>query len=353
MVGSVPVGATTLARRAMTSQKENHVELGVAIIGLGIMGTRMMSSLTFSNKFRLVAAWDPNDHACGVAAVDYPGLLITKDAATAIGADGVDIVYIACPPGAHVEYAVMAADAGKAVYCEKPLGVDIAESEQLVHMIAERQIINAVNFPFAASSSVDVIESELASGALGEIVGVDLRLHFVPWPRGWQQEATWLSQRAEGGYVREVGSHFVFLIEKLFGPAELTDSSVAYPEDDAACETLFSANLDCAGVPISMSGTSLGVGPDTVELIIWGSERSIKLDNWVEVSVTSGGGWELQEIYGADARQENNTRFFGDLENLLHGRPNTIATFADALSVQRIVESILSTDPQHRHDTND
>ena len=268
------------------------MELGVAIIGLGIMGTRMMSSLTSSSKFRLVAAWDPNDHACGVAAVDYPGLQIAKDAATAIGADGVDIVYIACPPGAHVDYAVMAADAGKAVYCEKPLGVDIAESEQLVHMIAERQIINAVNFPFAASSSVDVIESELASGALGEIVGVDLRLHFVPWPRGWQQEATWLSRRAEGGYVREVGSHFVFLIEKLFGPAELTDSSVAYPEDDEACETLFSANLDCAGLPISMSGTSMGVGPDTVELIIWGSELG---DGWHGYSryrpVLIGGSW--------------------------------------------------------------
>ena len=40
MVGSVPVGATTLARRAMTSQKENHVELGVAIIGLGIRSFR-------------------------------------------------------------------------------------------------------------------------------------------------------------------------------------------------------------------------------------------------------------------------------------------------------------------------
>ena len=326
------------------SQKENHVEPGVAIIGLGIMGTRMMSSLTFSDKFRLVAAWDPSDHAREVAAVDYPGLQMAKDAATAISADGVDIVYIACPPRAHLEYAAMAADAGKAVYCEKPLGVDVAESEQLVRMLADRQIINAVNFPFAAALPIDFIESELASGALGEIVGVDLRLHFVPWPRAWQQDATWLSQRAEGGYVREVGSHFVFLVERLFGPAELTGSSVAYPEDSDACETHFSANLDCAGLPISMSGNSLGAGPDTVEFIIWGSERSIKLDNWAEVFVTSGGEWEPQEIYGADQRRESNKRFFGDLENLIHGRPNTIATFADALSVQRIVESILSTD---------
>ncbi len=322
----------------------------MAIIGLGIMGTRMMSSLTSSNKFRLVAAWDPSTQAREVAAADYPELEMAKDAAAAIRAPGVDIVYIACPPSAHVEYAVMAADAGKAIYCEKPLGVDIAESEQLVHMVTDHQIINTVNFPFAASPSIDFIQNELASGSLGEIVGVDLRLHFVPWPRGWQQGAAWLSRRAEGGYVREVGSHFVFLVEKLFGPAELTDSSVDYPEDGDACETQFSANLDCAGIPISMSGSSVGVGPDTVEFIIWGSERSIKLDNWAEVFVASGGGWEIQEIYGADIRQENNRRFLGDLENLLHDRPNTMATFADALSVQRIVESILSTHGWCRRD---
>ncbi len=339
-------GGRLTYRDAMTMMPRpgNHVRPGVAIIGLGIMGTRMMGSLTLSDKFRLVAAWDPSDDARDAAAADYPGLEIVMDAASAIGTAGVDVVYIACPPGAHVEYALMAADAGKAVYCEKPLGVDIAESEQLVQMVSDREVINAVNFPFAAAPSIDFIERELAAGALGDIVGVDLRLHFVPWPRGWQQEATWLRQRTEGGYVREVGSHFVFLIERLFGPAALVESSVAYPQDIDACETHFSASLECAGIPISMSGNSVGVGPDVVEFIIWGSERSIKLDNWAEVSVASGGDWEVQEIHGPDPRQENNTRFFGDLENLIHGRPNTIATFADALSVQRIVESILSAD---------
>ena len=320
------------------------METGVALIGLGVMGTRMLASLTASDRFRPVAAWDPSEASRDAAAASSPDLAIAADARSAIGAPGVDVVYIACPPAAHAEYALLAADAGKAIYCEKPLAVDLAEAERLVDLVADRQVVNAVNFPFGAAPAVDFIEARLADGSLGEIVGVDLRLHFVPWPRDWQQAATWLSQRAEGGYLREVGSHFVFLVEKLFGPADVVRSSVTYPPDGVSSETHFSMHLDCGGVPVSMSGTSVGVGPDIVELVIWGSERSIKLDNWAEVFVASGGGWEPQAIYGADPRRENHERFFGDLDNLVNNRPNTIATFADALSVQRIVEGVLADD---------
>lgn len=316
------------------------------MIGLGIMGTRMLASLTRHGGFRIVSAWDPNAAARQTVATEHSGVRIAEDAHDAIHSDGVDVVYIACPPRAHAQYSLMAADAGKAVYCEKPLGVDVQESERLVEAFRERGMTNAVNFPFAANPPVDYLEQELGRGTLGEIVGVEVRLHFVPWPRVWQQAATWLALRADGGYVREVGSHFVFLVEKLFGTAELLESSVTYPTDGLSCETAFSAKLDCSGVPVSLAGTSVGIGPDVVELTIWGSERSIRLSNWLEVHVAAGGDWERQEIYGSDMGRENNARFFDDLKNLIAGQANTIASFEDGLSVQKVVEAILTTSRQ-------
>lgn len=158
------------------------METGVAIIGLGIMGTRMLGSLTASDAFSPIAAWDPSEAARTAAATAFPDLGIASAAATAIATPDVDVVYIACPPAAHVEYAVMAADAGKAIYCEKPLAVELAEAEQLVDLVASRGLVNAVNFPFGAARSVDFIEAQLARGARGDIVGVDLRLHFLPSP---------------------------------------------------------------------------------------------------------------------------------------------------------------------------
>ena len=317
---------------------------GVALIGLGVMGTRMLGSLTVNDGFRPVTMWDPSDHARDAAAAAFPDVAIAADAAAAIDAPGVDVVYIACPPATHVVYAEMAAAAGKAIYCEKPLAVDLAESEKLVAIVNDGGLPNAVNYLFGAALTVDFIEEQLAAGALGEIVGVDLRLHFVPWPRVWQQSATWLSDRAEGGYLREVGSHFIFLTEKLFGPATLVDSSVSYPADGVACETGFSLRLDCSGRAMSMSGSSVGAGPDVVEYVIWGTERSIKLDNWTDVYVSSGGDWERQEIFGADdPRRANSDRFLGEFDRLLQGRPSSVASFADALSVQRLVEGALGS----------
>ena len=55
---------------------------------------------------------------------------------------------------------------------------------------------------------------------------------FAAWPRPWQAAAgPWLSQRAEGGFTREVLSHFVFVLQRVLGPATVQDSRSAYPAD--------------------------------------------------------------------------------------------------------------------------
>jgi len=43
--------------------------------------------------------------------------------------------------------------------------------------------------------------------------------------------------RAEGGYVREVISHFVFFAERILGPTRLIWARPDYPGDPALCET--------------------------------------------------------------------------------------------------------------------
>lgn len=318
--------------------------IGVTIIGLGVMGMRMLGSLTAHPGFHVASAWDPSDAACADAVSASPGLRIVDDAQQAIGSVGVDLVYIATPPHAHLGYARLALDAGLAVYCEKPLGVDLDESRELVTLVGDAGVPTAVNFPFAASPSVDRLQTMLADGSLGDVVGVDVSLHFAPWPREWQKSATWLADRADGGFLREVGSHFVFLTERLFGRASVTESSISYPSDGRSCETEFRAELRCAGQRVRLSGTSVGVGPDVVEFIIWGSQRSVRLSNWGDVMVSAGDEWKSLPAQAADRRAANNGRFFDDLERMMRGGDHTMATFDDAFSVQKIVEAIAAAD---------
>lgn len=313
----------------------------IAFIGLGIMGHRMLTNMSAHGGFDLVFAWDPDREACRVVAEQYQGIKIGETAEQIITDPSVDVVYIASPPQSHKEYAVAAAHAGKVVFCEKPLGVDIPDSRSLVEEVEVAGVHNAVNFPFVDSHGANRIQTRLKDGTVGDVLGVDLRLHFSSWPRGWQHAASWLSERKEGGFVREVGSHYVFLTEKLFGPAKLIDASVRYQADKNLCETHFLARLDCDGTPISFAGGSGGVGPDRVEYTVWGSKRSYRLWDWVNLKSTDGGEWvdELPDI--SDPRQDGYRRVLDNFIRMLNGEDHTMAPLRAALSVQEIVEEIL------------
>ena len=84
----------------------------------------------------------------------------------------------------------------------------------------------------------------------------------------------WLTKRQQGGFVREVVSHFVFLTERLLGPATLESTAVQYPDGDGS-EVRMVAVVNCRGVPVSVAGSVGGVGPDRVEFTLWGSERPL------------------------------------------------------------------------------
>jgi predicted dehydrogenase len=321
----------------------------IAFIGLGIMGHRMLTNMTAHGGFTLAAGWDPSPAARERTRAAFPALPLVETAAEAIADPRSDVVYIACPPGAHAEHALAAIAAGKTVFCEKPLGVDLAESRALVRAVEDSNTPNAVNFPFADGQAANIIDAALKDGSLGAIAGADIRLHFSRWPRDWQENAAWLAERAEGGYVREVFSHFVYLTQRLFGPAELIDASVRYPADPKLCETHFLARLDCAhfdrdGVPITAAGSAGGTGPDRVEFTAWGAKRSYRLWDWNRLQSSDGGPWRDEMTDLENPRQDGYLRMLDNFRAFLAGEPHTMPSFRDALEVQAIVEAVLAAD---------
>lgn len=316
----------------------------IAFIGLGVMGQRMLGNMHAHDDFILQAGWDPDVAACRLIKETYPKINIGASAEEIIKSTETDVVYIASPPLWHSEYVTKAIEAGKPVFCEKPLGVDVAESRAMVEQTEASGLINAVNFPFARAAAVDLIRSELAAEALGEIQGVDARFHFSSWPREWQMDAAgWLSLREQGGFTREVFSHYAFLIERLFGKARLASASTRYPDgpEGVISESHLLVQLDCTDVPVSVAASVGGAGPDLVEFTIWGSRRSYRLYDWNRVRSSDGGEWREALTHIEDPRSEGYHRMLDNFRALLEGRSNTMPTFREALSVQELVEDIL------------
>ena len=169
----------------------------VAVIGLGIMGRRMLEHMRLHKNYQPDFLWDPNKSACQEAIKQDPQSRIMNSASDAM--KSADLVYLACPPVARKAYALEAASLGKSLFLEKPFGVNLEESEDLLKKLKAYNIPVAVNFTQAAGAALtDLLETK-KRGDMGKLLGVDIVVTYSAWPRQWQKEADWLRFKANMG----------------------------------------------------------------------------------------------------------------------------------------------------------
>jgi predicted dehydrogenase len=148
----------------------------------------------------------------------------------ALGADDVDAVYVAVPNHEHTAWAAKAVAAGRAVLCEKPLGVDAADTEQLLTALADGALLwEAFVFPFHPQTQL--IRSQLAN--LGRVREIVSQFHFTasdPANIRWQAALA-------GGALRDVGCYCVRLGRLLFDAEPESVAARAFFEHDVDAET--------------------------------------------------------------------------------------------------------------------
>jgi predicted dehydrogenase len=191
----------------------------MAIIGLGIMGRRMLENALQHPAFEVCGVWDPSADSVAKTRQTLPAAPLAESAQAAMA--GADVVYLACPPGPRKAYALQAAAAGQGVFMEKPLGTDNAQSRDLLAQLSQARLPGVVNFTQAASRGFEELHRAIDAGETGELLGIDIVVNYPAWPRAWQKDADWLRLRHEGGYTREVISHFLFLAGRFLGPLTL------------------------------------------------------------------------------------------------------------------------------------
>lgn len=150
--------------------------LNVAVVGYGFMGR------THSNAFKQVSQFFNLGHKPVLKAVcgrneanakpfadqwgyesyetDWRKLIERKD---------IDLIDIATPNDTHAEIAIAAAKAGKMVMCEKPLGRNPAEAEQMVAAVESAKVANMVWYNYRRVPAVTLAKHLIDEGKLGKI----------------------------------------------------------------------------------------------------------------------------------------------------------------------------------------
>jgi predicted dehydrogenase len=314
----------------------------IGIIGAGIMGRRMADRVAAHRGFALVAAWDPDPAAVAGLRQAHPSVAAAADATALCARDDIDCVYVAAPPARHATHVHAAFDRGKAAFCEKPLTVDDAEGEALVARAEREQHRAGVNFSLAGSPAFRKIVDTIATGLLGPILRIDIVARFRRWPRGWQEGASsWLAGGREGGFTREVVSHFLFTTQRLVGPVEILNGRVERP-DPAQAETAVAAEMRAQDVVVTLDGRVAGEADDHNLWTVTCARGALRIRDWQGLERRNGESWSVMETSSIDEMRVVSGRTqLDDLAALLEGRPHALPTLREGLGVQKVVESLL------------
>ncbi|MDP3084720.1 MAG: Gfo/Idh/MocA family oxidoreductase [Rubrivivax sp.] len=321
--------------------------LNVGVIGLGVMGQRMLDRIKGHPRLNACLVWDADPAAIERTLQVHPHLHASAGAEQLIASAGLQSLYIATPPAAHLALSNAAFDAGLAVLCEKPLTVDFDAARRCIARIAEQDQRAAVNFSLASAPGLAALQDAFGAASsqpLGTLQAVEIELGFAAWPRPWQAAAgAWLSQRAEGGFAREVLSHFIFALQRVLGPVRVLASSVSYPEGGVGAETALQASLQAGAVAVQVRGrvdSDVPV-PDQNRMLWRASEGEIELRDWFGATRQRRGD-SAQSLGAAEAlRASGQADQLEQWVHLIEGRQHGLPGFDEALAVQETIEALL------------
>ncbi len=131
----------------------------------------------------------------------------------------IDVVDICTPNHLHAEMALAAIAAGKHVYCEKPLALDMREAATIVEAARRAKVCNVIGFNYICNPMVQVAREMIAAGELGEVVGfrgsyLEDYMSDPAVPYSWRCRR----KLAGAGALADLGSHLINMGHFLLGP---------------------------------------------------------------------------------------------------------------------------------------
>ena len=140
----------------------------VAVLGAGHIGSFHAESLALRVPgARLVAVADPVPGAADRVVTAVAAGRASTDAAEVIADPAVEAVVVAAPPGVHADMVEAAARAGKAVFCEKPMALTLADADRAVAAAAHAGVPLQVGFNRRFAAGFRAAHDVVASGRLG------------------------------------------------------------------------------------------------------------------------------------------------------------------------------------------
>jgi len=182
-------GALTILKPSAAFGYEANSAIRMGLLGCGNRGTHVATSFSQNTVAQVVAVadifedqlnagkahFDEINGSLGRAAIEPKMMFRGPKAFEQLAqSSGVDLIQISTPPFFHVEHLAAAVAAGKHVYCEKPVGIDVMQGKQALAIAKRVGKIQSVEVGFQCRLAPPIasIAEKIKAGALGKIASV-------------------------------------------------------------------------------------------------------------------------------------------------------------------------------------
>jgi len=267
------------ARELTAVVERNRVSaLRVGVIGVGFGQRVHVPAFRADARCRVVAICCRNREHAARMAEQLEVANAYGDARQMLASGELDAVSIAVPPVLQPELLIAAAEAGKHVFCEKPLAADLPTAERALAAVRKSGVVHAMDFIFPEIPAWQQARSVLAAGTLGKLrhAVVSWRMESYALAHGLE---SWKTRSAEGGgTLSNFASHSLYYLEWLLGP--VTRLAARLTPREAAGEVRVDAWLELAsGCSVGLSvAADAFLGPGH-RLEIYGEQGTLLLEN--------------------------------------------------------------------------
>ncbi len=313
----------------MPIQKET---VGVGFIGAGDISVLHAAAVKKCPGAKVVGLWNRNQDRAKQRSTEF-GCRNFASPEEVAKDPGIDVVFVLTNLETHLEYTRLALDAGKHVLVEKPVGVTVAEIEQMKAAAAAKNLICMPGHNYIYEAGMNRTRELVENGDLGKVVSA-----YVMYNSHHPEEVA----KRYPGVVRQILTHHSYILLYLVGrPVELCAMKATlhykeYQEEDIAMVQMRLANGALAHFCASFAADDHAADPWTVMVKVIGTAGSTRYSYRDHVEIKPG--LVHSQTYTAyQGSITNEVRHL--LVDCLRLGAKPLSTLDDAIMAQRMIEA--------------
>jgi predicted dehydrogenase len=259
--------------------------VGVGVIGAGVISTQYLTNLTAFPDLRVLFVADldvdraeEQAQSFGVPAWGTVGQLLARD--------DIEIVVNLTIPAAHVDVALQALDAGKHVWIEKPIALDLVSGRQLLHAAQTNRLRVAAAPDTFLGAGLQTAQRVIERGDIGRPL-TGLALFQSGGAESWHPNPQFLYAKGAGPLF-DIGPYYITALVQNLGAVDRVAAVSSKARDTRTIATGPNAGIEFpVDVPTHLGGI-LRFESGSSAQGIWSNESSQTRVGFIEINGTDG-----------------------------------------------------------------